>query len=435
VPIKEINANLNRTCKAEFDRVNREEVAAWEAAGREDRRGRPCRAPEARKVGTGLIGDASAALASMTVLKGSMRAPAWLTDGPSFDPIEIIPCRNALVHIPSLVDGKPAILPPSPAFFSTYSLGFDFDASAPVPSAWIGFLAELWKEDPQAIAALQEWLGYCLTPDTRQHKILSIFGPRRSGKGTIARILTALIGAENVAGPSLGSLTNNFGLSPLIGKPLAIISDARMSARTDQAVVAERLLAISGEDTIDIDRKHLEPWTGKLPTRLVLISNELPRLKDASGALPGRMILLRLTESFYGKEDPELLGKLLPELPGILLWAIEGWRRLRERGRFVQPQSGVELLEQLEDLASPVGAFIRDRCVIGPGERVEPAVLYAAWCDWCETVGMKQGTTQSFGRDLRAAVAGLGDRREGEGSRGEQVRTRFYVGISLNNGS
>jgi len=130
-------------------------------------------------------------------------------------------------------------------------------------------------------------------------------------------VLRALVGPENVAGPTLSNLASNFGLAPLIGKPLAIISDARLSRRTDQAAVVERLLSISGEDALDIDRKHLEFWTGKLPTRLVLISNELPRLDDASGALPGRMILLRFTKSFFGKEDPNLSRKLLAGLPGI----------------------------------------------------------------------------------------------------------------------
>ena len=58
--------------------------------------------------------------------------------------------------------------------------------------------------------------------------MLLLIGPTRSGKGTIARMLTALIGSGHVAGPTLASLGTNFGLSPLLGKPLAIISDARL---------------------------------------------------------------------------------------------------------------------------------------------------------------------------------------------------------------
>src|SRR5262249_8172089 len=207
-----------------------------------------------------------------------------------------------------------------------------------------------------AIATLQEWFGYCLLPDTSQQKILLAVGPKRSGKGTIARVLRGLVGIENTAGPTLASLGTNFGLWPLLGKTLAIVSDARLSGRTDQAIVIERLLSITGEDALTVDRKYQEPVTGKLLTRLMILTNELPRLGDASGALSGRMIVLRMRESFYGREDIALTDKLLAERPGILLWAIEGWRRLRERRRFVQPAGGDELREQLEDIASPVGA-------------------------------------------------------------------------------
>ena len=61
---------------------------------------------------------------------------------------------------------------------------------------------------------------------------------------------------------------------------------------------------------------------GKLETRFVILTNELPRLTDASGALASRFITLVLTESFYGREDLGLTDKLAGELPGILNWAL-----------------------------------------------------------------------------------------------------------------
>jgi putative DNA primase/helicase len=183
----------------------------------------------------------------------------------------------------------------------------------------------------------------------------------RSGRGTIARLLTALIGPENVAGPRLSALASNFGLEPLVGRPLAIIGDARLSGRSDTGIIFEALHSISGEDTITIDRKHKAPWTGKLPTRLMLLSNELPRLPDQSGALASQFLVWKFTTSFLGKEDLDLDARLAAELPGILLWAIEGWKRLRARGHFLQPVSGTTLIDQIRDISSPVGAFVRER--------------------------------------------------------------------------
>ena len=100
------------------------------------------------------------------------------------------------------------------------------------------------------------------------------------------------------------------------------------------ATVVERLLTISGEDAVSIDRKYMSAVTMKLPTRFMFLTNEFPRFSDASGALAGRFVILRLIESFYGREHG-LTKRLLNELPGILNWAIEGWKRLHERGHFV----------------------------------------------------------------------------------------------------
>jgi putative DNA primase/helicase len=252
-------------------------------------------------------------------------------------------------------------------------------------------------------------------------------GPKRSGKGTICRVLRALIGPENVCGPTLASLGDRFGRWPLLGKSLAIIHDARLG-RADAGPVVECLLNISGEDAVTIDRKNLEPITCKLPTRLVLVSNELPRLIDASGAMASRVLLLRLTESFYGREDPSLTDRLLTELPGILLWAIQGWKRLRERGHFVQPASGAELLDELHDLTSPVGQFVREKCIMGPACRVLTGDLYTAYTDWAKAHGRDHVEDEAgFGRLLRAAcptVTRSQARVEGE-------RQRFYEGVTL----
>jgi putative DNA primase/helicase len=332
------------------------------------------------------------------------------------------------VDLARFADGREHFAKLTPRYFSTAALDYEFSAEAPEPVTWLGFLHQLWPNDEQSIDALQEFFGYCLTPDTRQQKILALIGPRRSGKGTIARVLRGIVGKENVCGPTLASLGTNFGLSPMIGKTVAVISDARLSGKTDQAAVVERLLSISGEDALTIDRKYAEPLTCKLSARIVILSNELPRLTDTSGALVSRMILLRLTESFLGREDHALTDKLLGERPGILLWSVEGWRRLRARGHFDQPDSGLAMVGDLHDLTSPVTAFIADCCVLSPEFRTPIETLFDAWSEWCKQNGRREpGTRQSFGRDLLAAVPALRSVRPRDG----ESRYRGYDGIGL----
>src|SRR6516225_771359 len=375
-------------------------------------------APTSRRVT-----DVVDALKGATNLSSSVHPPMWLSDVSSLPPIEIIACQNGLLHIPTR-----KLLAHTPDFFTLYALPYCYDPNAAEPREWLSFLNSLWENDEEAIATLQEIMGYLLTCDTRQQKIFLLIGPTRSGKGTIAKVMTGLLGAENVAAPTLAGMATNFGLATLIGKPLAIISDARLSSRADQQIIVERLLSISGEDGLTIDRKYLPSWTGRLPTRFMILTNELPRLADASGALARRFITLVLTNSFYGREDHGLAARLLAECPSILNWTLDGRDRLYKRGYFVQPKSSTEVTQELEELGSPISAFIRDNCEVGEGKSVEVHTLFGKWQMWCIKCGRdRSGTVQTFGRDLRAAVPGLRVSQP----RGGGARTRFYQGVGL----
>ncbi len=371
-----------------------------------------------RKVSTRIVGDTLNALVGMAHIGDAIDAPAWIDGEKGPDPAALIVTRSGILDVAAWADGRPDYLRPlTPALWTPTALPFAFAADAPKPERWLAFLGQLWPDDPASIACLQEWMGYLLTPDTRQQKILFLLGPKRAGKGVITRMITALVGEENRAGPTLGSLTTNFGLSALLGKTVATISDARLSGRADSAVVVERLLSISGEDALSVDRKHREPITARLSARFVIASNELPRLGDASGALAGRLILLRFTRTFFNTEDSDFERKLQPELPGILLWALDGLRRLRARGRFVQPESGGKLVREMEDLGSPVGAFVREKCVIESGASVPVPELYAEYRRWCEQHGRKDiQNEENFGRDLRAAIPELERVRRRQGT-------------------
>jgi putative DNA primase/helicase len=251
-------------------------------------------------------------------------------------------------------------------------------------------------------------------------------GPTRGGKGVIARILTKLIGRKNVAGPTLNQFGTEFGLAPLIGKSLAIVADARFGGK-DASAVVERLLSISGEDTLTINRKYREQWTGKLASRLHILSNELPKLNDASSAIVGRMVLIQLQRSWLGKEDRSLEPALAGELTGILNWALDGLQRLSATDTFTRLPVAEEAIVTMRDLASPVAAFVRERCVTGPNYQIRTDNLYAAFKTWADENGHTRRSAQTFGRDLRAAVTGISVQRP----RDNPERHRVYVGIDI----
>ena len=115
------------------------------------------------------------------------------------------------------------------------------------------------------------------------------------GRGTIARILEACRRRAiwppprwQVSAPTLGSRRWS-------ASRCAVVGDVRLAGPNVHTSTRAAALHL-GEDLITIDRKYKDQWT-KLPTRFLLISNELPRLLDASGAIATRFVVVQLEES------------------------------------------------------------------------------------------------------------------------------------------
>ncbi len=247
----------------------------------------PCR-PTARKTGALLHAAKHAVL-----IPDGLEVPCWL---PSADPkqrarpesaTDIWAVQNGLLHLPS---GR--LLPPTPAFFGLHPSPVVWSDAPAAPARFLSFLREAFGDDDQAVSILRQAFGYSISLDTSAQKIFGLIGPPRSGKSTLLRLLTELVGAENVCSPTLSSLGDRFGLEPLIGKSIATIVDARLGLASSHAEIIQTLLRISGEDRVGVARKYQGEWQGQLRTRLWLAANELPTFGDTSNALATRMIVI-----------------------------------------------------------------------------------------------------------------------------------------------
>ena len=340
------------------------------------------------------------ALAAHCHLADTFKAPCWIS-GTGPNPKDCVVLQNGILELSTR-----KLWPHSTEMWTLNCMPYSYDPSLPPPKEWLSFLDSQWAPDPESTACLQEICGYLLTSDTSFQKIFMLIGPKRAGKGTIARVLKELLGVVNTIEPTLDNLRNEFGLEQLIGKMLAVFSDVRLEGQT--ANIVEHLLSISGEDSKSVNRKNRIHWNGKLNTRFFLMSNLLPRFSDSSGALASRFVILHMRRSHYGKEDTKLTEKLLPELSGIFNWALDGLDRLRKRGFFVSPKSSMDKIKEFEELSAPIGAFLRDRCEMGDNLKIECTELFSMWNTWCREQGRDGiGTLQTFSRDLKAQDANV----------------------------
>lgn len=377
----------------------------------------------------GMVTDIIDALKAAVALEDRIEPPAWLGAVADRPPAcEFVAVRNGLVHLPSR-----ELWPPDPSFFAFGAAGIDYDPEAPEPAEWLAFLRKLWPDDQASIETLQEILGYLISAETAQQKIFFLHGVPRSGKGTIGRVVTQLLGPGRVAAPGLGDFGARFGLESLVGKSVAIVADARLSKRADQAPIVEKMLSISGEDAITVDRKYSAPWCGRLGTRLLLLSNEIPSLRDTACALPNRFVVLKLSESFFGREDLKLGGRLLAELSGIFNWGLDGADRLRARGHFVQPESAAELIRTMKALASPLEAFLDARCLRSKSLEIKKDRLRQAYSEWCAEQGEEGQKAQLTKTKLTQELQSLGIFPGQSRALGDLERDRVWVykGVDL----
>jgi putative DNA primase/helicase len=382
------------------------------------------------------------ALRAAVLLPNEVNAPSWTEPPAGIDPppwppyganmsdaTQTISCANGLLDLSSRTRA-----PHTPALFNLVSVPFDYDENAPAPIEWLRFLKSVWPNDEDAIRLLAQWFGYVLSGRMEQQKLLLLLGPRRGGKGTIRGVLTQLLGEGNVSHPTMQGLGGDFGLWPLIGKPLAVVSDARIG-NTPSHVVTERLLRITGEDPVTINRKNRAQVDVKLPCRIMILSNELPRLTDASGAIASRFMILKMTESWLHKEDLELANKLRSELPGILNWSLGGLADLNNLGKFTIPASSAEEMILLEEMASPTVEFVKEMCSLEPSAECPVDIMYAANRRWRKDNGHSPVAKSVFGRDLRASVSSVkpgASVKSGERTINGVPRTHCYIGIRLN---
>lgn len=366
------------------------------------------------------------AMVTPCLLPRDMEIPSWLSTRRSA--LGFVPCRNGLVDI-----ATQAVLPCTPNYFGTTCIPVDFDPNAPEPVEWMKFLRTLWEpvkltadtpederdlsiwnqdadgsywRDADEIRTLRQWFGYILSGRLDLQKILLLKGPPRCGKGTIARTLTALVGKANTDASTLSGIATNFGLEGAIGKTLMVVGDARLGSQGQETVI-ERLLSISGQDMLTLDRKNRQSWAGTLQTRVMILSNDTPKFLDASGAIASRFVILEFEKEFLGREDTTLGEKLQGELAGILRWALDGLADLSAAGRLTEPASHTAAMKEFYDLVSPIGTFAREACEPDPNAIIPFADLYRQYVAWAEEAHRGVTSQPRFSADLKSAKPGV----------------------------
>jgi putative DNA primase/helicase len=323
------------------------------------------------------------------------------------------------------------LLPHTPDVFNLHSSPFSYEPGAQAPE-FSRLLKETFGGDHSAIRRHLLWMGAELIGAHDLQKAYVLTGQPGSGKGTLMKIGTALLGASQVAGLSLDQLTKDFTLSPLIGKSVCRINDVREIGRAT-SVAVQRLLAIVGGDQVMIDRKNQVPWVGTLPVLFTLESNETIRMPDSSGAIIRRLVTNKTVGSREAAMDPGLADRIIQrEMPGVLnmvLDVVEG-----VYGVWPETDDSLEAKEEMRRASQPLRVWMEERGVVeGELLSIERDVAYHDYHNWALEGGVRNIMDKSwFVRAVRALLPGVG-KPVRRGARGEQVW--WFEGIGFSDGA
>lgn len=330
--------------------------------------------------------------------------PTWINGAEGPQPEHLIAFPNCLL------DWKTGeTYYPNSSFFTRNAREFAYDPHAGAPEKWLRFLRQVFAgpQCEETIGLIQRMFGYLVSGDNRLQKIFMVLGPTRSGKSTMLQVIGDLIGKQSTASSTFSKIAKEFGQQAVIGSSVLMFPDAHMGAKTDREGVVEILKQMSGGDLMDIPRKFLPNWRGRLDARIVISANGLPDLADVSTALATRIVAVETTVSYKDREDHELYERdILPELPAIMNWALEGRAALDKDGRFVLTEGAKEMRDAMAVATNPVASYIEEHLSFGPEKTVSKAQLYQHYREWCMRNGEKELSSNRLARMLRMAAGG-----------------------------
>ena len=333
------------------------------------------------------------------------------------DRTEWICLQNGMLNLDTL-----DLEPHRHEFYATYTLPVSFDPDDPPEcEVWLRYLQETVRT-AEAIAQLQEFLGYCLLRSTKYEKCLLLIGPGADGKSTFLKIIKEMVGDENCASVSFPDLEDQFQRSSLYGKLVNLSTEVGA-----KAIESPYFKAITSGDPINAAFKHRNAFTFSPYCKLAFAANRLPRVLDNSDGFFRRVLPVRFKRQFIDDADPDLFDKLKEELSGIFSWAIFGLHRLLDQNRFTDSEETRKLMMEYRRANNPVLCFVEDRCTLGEEYETEKVYMYTEYKKYCSANGFTAMNRENFFRELYIAVNNLKQYRPRHG----EARKYMLKGIGL----
>lgn len=287
-----------------------------------------------------------------------------------------------------------------PYFKSTVQLPLNWNPDAKCPTV-DKFFEQVLHTD--LISLMWEIIGICVFTGMGFQKAIFFDGIGRNGKGTILRLIEALIPIAFVANVELQELMKDkFAKAQLYGKIVSIVGDLSSKALEDPSIFKQ----LTGQDRVTAEFKYGQPFSFTSQATMLFAANKLPESFDTSKGFFSRLLIvpfdkLSLDES---QVDDTLEDRMHLELEGVLVKAVAGLKRAMERGGF-EPVARCEaaLMSYKGDRSQIFEWWATQVIVTGDNkDRVERGNLYASFYAFASSLGVEPMSKVVFYSRLRS---------------------------------
>jgi putative DNA primase/helicase len=347
-------------------------------------------------------------------------------------PEELLCVSNGVLDLSELPSGDPDLREHDPEFRFRRAVNAAFDPDADCPR-FKQFLGEVVR--PEDIDTLQEYAGYTLMHWDQPYKRAALLlGPKDSGKSTFLDIIVAMLDERNVSSENLDALVNSrWGVAETYRKFANVTNELDTNAL--QSLGKFKTL-VGGDALLTAERKGENKFQFHPTAKHMFAANRVPPAQDADDAFHERWLHVLFPRTIPKSEQVKGLDQQIieNELPGVLNWAIEGYRRLVEQDGFSYDPLVGEKRDQWESYGDSVKRF-KHNCLNVTGDPDDVIVkevghaFYTAFCEWAGAVAESKA---QLTRDLKSDAKIDDARRK---AHPEDKQRTAYVGVRFDEGA
>lgn len=294
------------------------------------------------------------------------------------------------------------LLPFSPSYVITNKIDHKYVEGA-YSELVDNVLNKLACHDKSLRLLLEEIIGYTFYRRNELRKAFVLIGEKANGKSTYLDMIATLLGPENISALDLNELDARFKTAELHNK-LANIGDDIGDLFIPNPSIFKKL--VSG-DRVNVEKKGMDPFDFNNYSKLLFSANDMPRIKDKTGAVANRLILVPF-EATFSKDspdyDPYIKYKLRAEesIEYLIQVGIEGLKRVLTNEQFTVGEKILKEIEEYNKSNNPILLFL-DIYEGGIAGKVAKEI-YGAYCVFCEENNYLPMSNIEFSRQIKKTL-------------------------------